>query len=310
MKTSAKATLITALSMVLAMGTACAQTFIDVKAYGDGFVASDRNGKIVFIDDRGNHTDSVMVRDFRSRAIAAISSPTCSIVVAGGENGDVYAIRNSKSTRIHHGGPAINSITAHGNDIYAACNDGTILAWNGFSSDSKAPACRTIRLDTRDNLVSIAASDPGIFAISAQGTIASSANGTSWSLLDFNSFYDGYYDRVIFTAIGASPEGVAATGSFTDGSPALFLSNQGTVWSERSLTYKDGARYVMLEATPLGISHDQNGDRWVMSCSEGTIFFIPGCSHCNSIEYRPAADIWQVAFNGPRYLAAGDVYLK
>lgn len=303
-------TALTLMSMVLSMGMASAQTFIDVKAYADGFVAADRNGKIVFTDIRGIHTDSTMVSGFRSRAIAAISSATCNIVFAGGENGDIYTIQNGKSTRIHHGGPAVNSIAAKGNDIYAACNDGTILIWKSVSSGKKPANCKTVRLDTRDNLVSIAASDLGIFAITAQGTIASSRDGVTWNLLDFNSYYDGYYDRVVFTAIGASDGGVAATGSYSDGSPALFLSTQGSVWSERSLTYKDGARYVMLEATPLGISHDASQDRWVMSCSEGTIFFIPGCSHCNSIEYRPAADIWQVAFNGPRYLAAGDVYLK
>lgn len=302
--------LFTALSMVLAMGSACAQTFIDVKACHDGFVAADRNGKILFTDNRGNHQDSTIINGFRSRAVTAISSTTGSIAIAGGENGDVYTIQNGKSTRIHHGGPTVNSLTAIGNDIYAACNDGTILIWKGVFPDRKVPACKTVRLQTRENLVSISASDPGIFAITNQGTIASSKDGSSWSLLDFNTFYDGYYDRVVFTSIGASPSGVAAAGTYTDGSPALFLSSQGSVWSERTLNYKDGPRYVMLEAIPLGISHDPNGDQWVLSCSDGIIFFIPGCSHCNSIEYRPAADIWQVAFNGPRYLAAGDFYLK
>ena len=86
--------------------------------------------------------------------------------------------------------------------------------------------------------------------------------------------------------------------------PAVFTSTAGNIWSERSLTYTDRAETLSLEQQPLSMAYDSRMDRFVLACTDGYLFYMPGCSHCNSLEHKALSDISAVGFNDGRCLWA------
>ena len=121
--------------------------------------------------------------------------------------------------------------------------------------------------------------------LSRQGVILTTSDNKTFQAFDFNSTYAGYYDYVRFAAIGASDKSICIAGEYDDGKPAVFESSTGTVWSERELSYrKDGETYF-LQSKPISLEYDITNDRFIMTCSDSTLFYMPNCSHCNSVSH-------------------------
>ena len=123
-----------------------------------------------------------------------------------------------------------------------------------------------------------------LLLLSRQGVILSTADYKSFTAFDFNSTYTGYYGYVRFTAISASDRAVFIAGTYDDGQPAVFESAVITVWSERELSYTKGGQTLMLKSQPTDLQYDAPHDRFIMTCSDGTLFYMPNCSHCNSAQ--------------------------
>ena len=120
--------------------------------------------------------------------------------------------------------------------------------------------------------------------LSRQGVILTTSDYKSFQAFDFNSTYAGYYDYVKFAAISASDKSICIAGEYSDGKPAVFESSTGTVWSERDLSYRKDGETLFLQSKPISLEYDASHDRFIMTCSDSTLFYMPGCSHCNSIQ--------------------------
>ena len=157
--------------------------------------------------------------------------------------------------------------------------------------------CRSQIRNGADRVVGIACSSDRTLILTANGKILGTSDFKSFSTLDFNSTYSSYYDYTCFCAICASDNYFYIAGAFSNGMPAVFTSAAGNIWSERTLSYTEGSRTLELEQQPLGLAYDSRMDRFVLGCTEGYFFYMPGCSHCNSIERKSTDDIKALAFN-------------
>ena len=158
--------------------------------------------------------------------------------------------------------------------------------------------CNRQIVNNADKVVGISCSGKKIFILTAHGTIMSTDDDCkSFTSLDFNGTYFLYYDQTRFSAICASDNSIFIAGTHDDGTPAVFTSTAGNIWSERTLTYTEGGQTLSLEHRPLSMAYDARMDRFVLGCIDGYVFYMPGCSHCNSIERKSEDDIRALAFN-------------
>ena len=162
--------------------------------------------------------------------------------------------------------------------------------------------CSGMTVSNSARVVGVAISRDNILILTDSGTILSTKDFDDFSSLDFNSIYSGYYDEVQFCAVAASDNYFYIAGVYRNGMPAVFTSATGKVWSERTLSYTENRENLELEQQPLGLAYDRYMDRFVMACTDGYVFYMPGCSHCNSIERKSYRDIGAVGFNEGRCL--------
>ena len=161
----------------------------------------------------------------------------------------------------------------------------------------KRQLCRNRIGNSTDNVVGITCMGDRTFILTEGGVLMSTVDFDSFNSFDFNGTYSLYYDETRFSAICASDNFICIAGTYLNGMPAVYTSASGNIWSERTLVYTEGSETLELERLPLGMGYDDRMDRFVLSCSDGYLFYMPGCSHCNSIERKSMADISALAFN-------------
>ncbi len=164
--------------------------------------------------------------------------------------------------------------------------------------------CRSQIKGGSDIVTGIARSGDRTYILTENGIIYNTTDFKSFTSFDFNLTYSGYYDPARFSAICASAGSIFIAGTYDNGMPAVFTSTAGNIWSERSLTYTDRAETLSLEQQPLSMAYDSRMDRFVLACTDGYLFYMPGCSHCNSLERKALSDIAAVGFNDGRCLWA------
>lgn len=146
-------------------------------------------------------------------------------------------------------------------------------------------------------VVGIACSGGNTFVLTRYGIILKTSDFKLFTSFDFNLTYTGYYEQTRFSAICSSGNSIFIAGVYDNGQPAVFTSAVGNIWSERTLTYTLSGETLSLEHQPLSMAYDSRMDRFVLGCTDGYLFYLPGCSHCNSLESKTHADITAVAFN-------------
>ena len=138
------------------------------------------------------------------------------------------------------------------------------------------------------------------WAVTDAGEILRSADGSSWSVLDFNAEYAGYYPPMDWRAVAAGGGSVMVAGLDPGGHLAVYTSSRGTVWSTRTLEYTEAGERHVLDVTPCSLSYDSLRDSFFLCGSGGTLFEMPGCSHCNSLTRYPTDTLYvriQAGFN-------------
>ena len=139
----------------------------------------------------------------------------------------------------------------------------------------------------KGNVIGISTNDYATFGLTDKGEIFWTRDSVKWEVIDFNEAYRGYYRPVRFVGIAAGNGNVAVVGTYENtGTPAMFVSSRGNVWTERGLTYSQGDELFELTETPLSVRADLERDEFVITCTDGVLFFVPPCSHCNRKEYH------------------------
>lgn len=140
--------------------------------------------------------------------------------------------------------------------------------------------------ETSGGIISSSSAGGLTVGLTDKGELVSSRDGSNWTVVDFNTAYSGFYREVTFTCVCTSGRSICAAGVYDDGTPVAFFSTRGSVWNERPLTYKTGGQTHQLWAHPEGAYYEEDLDRFVLECEEGVLFFLPNCSHCNSIGFK------------------------
>jgi hypothetical protein len=141
--------------------------------------------------------------------------------------------------------------------------------------------------EVKGNVIGLSSNDFATFGLTDAGQIFWTRDSVKWEVIDFNEAYRGYYRPVRFVGIAAGNGSVAVVGTYENtGTPAMFVSSRGNVWTERGLTYSQGDELFELTETPLSVRADLERDEFVITCTDGVLFFVPPCSHCNRKEYH------------------------
>ena len=147
-----------------------------------------------------------------------------------------------------------------------------------------APTSPSCPAPTGHLQASCEAPDGTRWAVTDAGEILRSADGVDWTVFDFNAEYAGFYPQMSWRAVAAGDGSVMVAGLDADGHLAVYTSSRGSVWSVRTLEYtRAGERYV-LDVTPSSLSYDAGRDSFFLHAADGSLFEMPGCSHCNQLK--------------------------
>ena len=147
--------------------------------------------------------------------------------------------------------------------------------------------------DTRGSLQAVCEDADGMrWAVTDAGEILRSPDGVAWTVFDFNAQYAGYYPAMELLAVAAGGGSVMVAGLDADGRLAVFTSSGGTVWSARPLEYQEDGERRVLDVTPASLSYDPLRDSFFLCGTHGTLFEMPGCSHCNRLTHYPVDTLY------------------
>lgn len=191
------------------------------------------------------------------------------------------------------GGEAV-SLAVFKDRLVVGMNTGNGALALCFSSLEEAPEQEVLAV--KGALTALSASLQFCCGVTDQGEIIRTADLETWSVLDFNSQYEGFYPRMSFSDIESGMENLAVIGTTDTGAPAMFISSQGSVWSYRELSYSASRGSFNLEEEPLSVIYDYLGDQYLLLCSGGVIFSVPACAHCNKFQRINANEIKSLAF--------------
>ena len=158
--------------------------------------------------------------------------------------------------------------------------------------DTDGHVTKREELPVKGRLRGLAADGKILWVATDTGEIAHGNGVSGWTVLDFNAQYEGYYPPMDFWTIAVGGGSIMVAGTTPGGSPAVFTSSRGTVWSERSLDYSEAGSTFTYSALPMALSYDPAQDRFYLAGSNGEELAMPGCSHCNSLTRYPVQTLY------------------
>jgi len=270
-----------------------------VISYKEGFIAAGSDGRIDWISLSGRILKTEKFPGEKLNTLLYADE----MLIAGGDFGLILVSASGAGFKKVESGTTknIRSLTLFKGLIIAGTDDGGIISWDGKGNFRKN------QVAVKGNIVSVSARISDLYGVTDEGEIIHSTDGVSWNISDFNKVYSGYYKPCYFTKVLLTDNRIAVVGYRNDGSAALYLSTQGTVWTERSLNYTDETGATgYLEDTPNDISYDATEDQLFIACNKGKLISIPSCAHCNRLMVVSASDLSGIAVNGDTVLVAGD----
>ncbi len=271
--------------------------------HNEGYVAVGSGGRVDHISASGKILKSKKLGTIDFNALLRYERGVC----VAGDSGNIFISTDFESFRKVESGTEspIYSLVYFNGKILAGSIEGMLL-----TIDDKGQL-RNLQLAVEGNIVSLSARSTECFGVTDKGEIVRSTDGIKWSVFDFNAYYSGFYKPCQFTCVSVQEDQLAVAGKDVDGSPVLMLSSQGTVWTERALTYTDNNGVVSsLIGIPYSIYPDTAEDQLILACSKGQIMYIPGCSHCNKLFTVSTEDLKSISQNGNSGLIVGDDFQR
>ena len=265
---------------------------------GDGFLAAGSEGRIDWISASGMIVKSENIAGENFNCLISDNQRT---IVAGDHGSMLISSEKGTFQKVNSGTEKnINSIALFKGMIIAGTDEGGVLSGNGKGSFSMSyPA-------VKGNIVSLSARESDCFGATDEGEIIHTTDGINWDVFDFNEVYAGYYKPCSFTKILVTEQQIAVAGIRNDGSPVLMFSNQGNVWSERTLNYIDeqGMQGYLAEL-PNDIFYDNSRDLFFLACDKGNVMQIPSCSHCNKLAQLSSENLSGISGDGNTLMIVG-----
>jgi len=266
---------------------------------GDGFLAAGSGGRMDWISTSGVVTKSIKPTEFNLNALLSYQQT----LFAAGDSGILLLSNDNQSFRkVDVGtGASIFCLTRFNNRMIAGSEQGMLLVGD------ENGVFKHLSLALEGNIVSLSSSETACFGVTDKGEILHSMDGIHWTLLDFNTYYAGYYRPCRFTSVLVTKNQIAVAGVHDDGSPALMLSSEGTIWAERSLNYSgEQGEWCNLKERPFSMYDDALQDQILLVCSNGKVMKIPSCSHCNQLLTISAVNNTCLCENKEYWLVVGD----
>jgi hypothetical protein len=267
--------------------------------FDDGFISAGSEGQIDLISASG---EVVKWENIPGKNFNCLLAENQKVIVAGNNGTMLISINQGAFRQVDSGtNNNINALVLFKGIIVAGTSNGEILTGDGTGPFS------IIYPEIKGNIVSLSARTNDCYGVTDKGEIIHSGDGTNWDVFDFNQVYAGYYKPCIFKYILATGKRLAVAGVYNDGSPVLMFSNQGNVWSERTLNYSDDqGRQYFLNDTPNAIYYNNSLDLFFLACNNGIVMKIPSCSHCNTIAKLTSVNLSGISGDNKTLIVVGD----
>lgn len=272
-----------------------------VTSYKNGFIAVGTDGRVDHISINGEITRADKFPEIQFNSIIAAEE----YVVAAGINGDIVMSKNDQPFQGIESGTKnnINSVTYFAEFIIAGTDDGEILIGDNEGFFQK------MHLNVQGNITSLSSRDDVCYGVTDEGEIIHSKDGLNWEVFNFNQTYAGFYKPCSFSKVLVARNNIAVVGIHEDGTPTIFFSNLGNVWTERTLNYTDdNGMDVLLKEIPNDIYYDEIADEYYVACNNGIILILPNCSHCNTHTTVAEKHLTGLAFHQNTILIVGSDY--
>lgn len=270
----------------------------------DGFLATGSGGRMDWISVSGNVIKSETFPEVEFNSLLSNNQWIC----AAGDSGNILLSTDKSAFRRVESATRKNilSLAFFHEKILAGSEQGELLI-----GDEKG-MFRSLQLNLKGNIVSLSARASDCYGATDQGEIIHSTDGVNWTIFVFNEYYSGYYKPCRFTRILAMDNQIAVAGIKDDGSPVLMFSTQGTVWSERVLSYTDDQGMLSyLTEIPTDLFYDVSEDQLILVSNKGQMMKIPSCSHCNKLLVLSTEDLKGISGNGNTWMVVGShFYIK
>lgn len=253
------------------------------------FAAAGESGKIDFYSPEGKLEKTVELPS--ATAVNDVYVFENSLVAAA--DGLLAFYREGELSSMPVDGDAV-SLAMFRNKLIVGLNTGDGVELLCFSSLADEP--ELLELPVKGRLAALASNLESCFGVTLEGEILGTTNLTDWTVLDFNTEYDGFYPHMSFSDIEMGMGSMAVTGTTETGVPAMFISSQGSVWSYRELSYSASRGTLNLEEEPLSVIYDYLADQYILLCGGGVIFYVPACAHCNKFQRINANELNSLAF--------------
>ena len=176
-------------------------------------------------------------------------------------------------------GIVLKGVQPLGEGLAAIADKGILLFW-----DSPYDKARKTEVNIKGEFIGISSVSDRCHILTDCSEIISIDIARQIRTFDFRKEYSGFYGnpQMVSIATGASSIYIAAVKE--DGSPAVFTSSKGNVWSERELTWIENGKQYRLDKKPVSISYEADSDTFILVCEDDVLFYLPACSHCNRPE--------------------------
>ena len=266
------------------------------------FLAVGTGGRLDLISDQG-HVRSVSVPT--EEDLHAIYADEDIVLAAGTggvmlySEGEVFDIVDTGTSLV------LLDITAF-NGRYFACGEKGILL-----SSSDGVEWRRQRFSDNKDIIAIAATEENLMAITAQSDFYVSRDGINWSFQNYNVYYDGYFDPLVFKDIEAIDGMFYIIGHFEGdpGAPFIIRGVDGSVWVYVTITDIDLSNLESDEMPAVvlnGIAADH--EQILAACDGGYVLTISNCDSCHRLTEVSKVDLRDVAFGNNKFLAVGDEF--
>jgi rhodanese-related sulfurtransferase len=267
---------------------------------GESFLVCGTGGKLdrIYSDKSVNTLSSGVETDLTSLLVDS------DITIVGGEGGTLIYSRDGETfvCGVSDVKSDILGLTAFRGKYYACTSGGDVL------SSSDGVKWKVRRGLAANPLISIAANDDYMMAITAETDIFITYDGEEWTSSNFNVQYDGFYDEYIFTNMRNLGPTFFVLGYVMEntGTPIIMLTDSaGEVWMFKTLMeidQKPPETYYPLNINDISVFTDQ----LIAVCNDGRVLTVTECPVCNTVLNTSGADLRSLAIGDEFMITVGD----